>query len=207
MHHPNGGAISGAGGVGGQNAPVDPRSIALVGRPRPWVGLVRRCGQARRPGCRHYKHINRTQEQRSPHIHTTVISTIGYAAPLSNQVRHYLISFTFSNPAAHTSRCQKNFTQIAFAIKQPKQSSLHANHNAITLSLPIPTSPPFHRRHSHPNPFTRRLHRPPRMHPHCCPLHHQARIRRPLLHLGSPPPRHLHAHRPLYLQLDNDPRE
>jgi len=40
LHYPNGGAISGAGGVGWQNVPVGP-------------GRIGRCGQARRPGCRH----------------------------------------------------------------------------------------------------------------------------------------------------------
>jgi len=39
LHHPNGGAISRAGGVGWQNVPMGPGQI----------------GQARRPGCLHYK--------------------------------------------------------------------------------------------------------------------------------------------------------
>jgi len=40
LHHPNGSAINGAGGVGRQNAPMNP-------------GRIGRCSQARGPGCRH----------------------------------------------------------------------------------------------------------------------------------------------------------
>jgi len=48
LHHPNGGAVDGAGGVGRQNDSVGPESAALVGRPCPGSDWDERAGTTAR---------------------------------------------------------------------------------------------------------------------------------------------------------------